>query len=84
MEGLITPPKSLFVYNVWVVLAGRKNTVKERLLGADQCLANVVGNAKEAKAWLAESLKRLLLTGSPNEHVLQVNYDKKGLLDGTA
>ena len=36
----------------------------------------------EVEAWLAESLKRLLLTHSPNEHVLQVSYDEEGLLDG--
>ena len=50
--------------------------MKKRLLRADQCLANIsVGNA-EAEAWLAEPLKRLLLKGSLNEDVLQVNYDE--------
>ena len=51
LEGLITLPNSLFMYNVWIVLAGIENSMKERLLRADQCLANiVVGNAEEAKA----------------------------------
>ena len=51
LEGLITLSKSLFVYKVWIVPAGMENAVKERLLRADQCLANVViGNAKEAEA----------------------------------
>ena len=59
--------------------------MKERLLRADQCLANVVvGNAEEAKVCVAKLLKRLLLIGSLSEYVLQVNYDKKGLLYGTA
>ena len=76
MEGLITLPKSLFLYSVWVVPTGMENTMKERLLRADQCLASVVvGNAK-AEEWLAEPILRLLLTGSPNEHVLQVNHDE--------
>ena len=49
LEGLITLPNSLFVYNVWVVLAGMGNAVKERLLSVGQCLANVVGNDEWAE-----------------------------------
>ena len=50
LEGLITLPKSLFVYTIWVMPAGMENAVKERLLRADQCLANVIdGNAEEAE-----------------------------------
>ena len=51
---------------------------------ADQNLANLVGNAKEAEAQLAEPLKRLLLAGSLNEHVLEINFDEEGLHDGAA
>ena len=55
------------------------------LLRADQCLENVIfGNAEEAEAWLPDPLKRLLLTGLPNEYILQVSYDKVGLPSGAA
>ena len=73
------------MYNVWDVPPGMENAVKKRLLRADQCLDNViVGNAEEAEAWLAKPLKRLLLTGSPNEHVLQISCDEESLPDGAA
>ena len=59
--------------------------MKERLLRVDQCLASiVVGNTEEAEAWLAEPLKRFLLTELLNEHVLQVSYDEEGLPNGAA
>ena len=75
-------PKSLFMYNVWVVSARIESNMKGRLLRAYQCLANVVvGNNKEAESRLAEPLKRLLLAGSPNEYILQVKYNKEGLHD---
>ena len=65
--------------------AGIENAVKQRLLIADQFLANiVVGDAKEAEACLAEPLKRLLLIGPPNEHVLQVSYNEAGLPDSAS
>ena len=80
MEGPINLPKSLIVYNIWVVPSRIDNSMKEKLLRVDQCLANIfVRNTEEAEAWLAEPLERLLLTGSLNKHI---RYDEEGLPDG--
>ena len=57
----------------------------ERLLRAEECLANVVfGNAEESEVFLAELVKRLLLTELPNKDVLQISYDEEGLPNGAA
>ena len=83
LKGLITLPKSLFLYYAWVGPAGMENAMKESLLRVDQSLVNVfIVNNEEAGACLSEPLKGLLLTGLPNEHILQVNYDEEGLPDG--
>ena len=70
------------MYIAWVVPARINNAVKERLLKADQCLANVIGNVEEAKVWLVELLKTLILTGSLNNHILQTSCNEEGLPAG--
>lgn len=72
LEGLITLPDSLFLYNVWIVPRALLDTVQSRLEHAENCLGNIVVAKERSEAhevMVSKLTATILKVGSPVEYI---------------